>query len=175
MPEGDPGYLGLALALRSLREVVNTTSWEEADGPAFEKNIVAFWVHPLHKETWYRLLKQPMPLAQLAHEVQYLSTPTVAFAVDFLVEIPLQDHHRHMDETFLYALDILKEHLPVERLADVLQRKHRLRAMRRARYSLQRNRPCMNKQSSTRLMTSSTCSPIFKRRDARKRHKCSLR
>ncbi len=38
-PAGDPGYLGLALVLRSLREVTGTAPWEAADGLAFEKAL----------------------------------------------------------------------------------------------------------------------------------------
>ena len=120
-PAGDPGYLGLALVLRSLREVTGMAPWEAADGPAFEKEIVALWVHELHKTTLYHILEQPVPLATLAHEVKYLSTPTVTFAVESLLEILFQEHNRHLHETLLHALDVLKDHLPVESLVTALQ------------------------------------------------------
>ncbi len=107
--------------MRSLHEVTGTAPWEAADGLAFEKEIVALWVHELHKATWYHILEQPVPLATLAHEMKNLSTPAVTFAVESLLEILFQEHNRLLHETLLHALDALKNHLPVESLVTALQ------------------------------------------------------
>ena len=115
-PEGDPGYLGLALALRSLSQITHTAAWKENKGEETEQEVVAIWVHELQKAALTHLLEQPVALVSLVRDVQHLSRPARTFAAESLLDLLLQPENRHLHETLLSALEALHADISTQRL-----------------------------------------------------------
>jgi TIR domain/NACHT domain/HEAT repeat len=73
-PEGDPGQLGLALALKSLAEVAGTTTpyWKEVGGSKVEEALVATWVSRLLDASHQGNTTQQRQLGNLCTDLVHL-------------------------------------------------------------------------------------------------------
>ncbi len=120
-PQGDPGYLGLALALRSLRDVSSLAIWQEHGGPQLEREIIDTWVQALLTSAIYHMMTQPAPLAMLAHDIVHFAPFAVKYAVDRLLGILLQVRYQHLQPTIVHALTTFRDAIPLEPLLAALQ------------------------------------------------------
>ena len=120
-PQGDPGYLGLALALRSLRDVSSLAIWQEQGGPQLEREIIDTWLQALLTSAIYQSMAQPAPLATLAYDIVHCAPLAVKYAVDRLLGILLQVRYQHLQPTIVHALTMLRDAIPLEPLLAALQ------------------------------------------------------
>jgi len=73
--EGDPGNLGLMLALKSLAEVSEMVGWKASHTATIEKDIITTWIDELHFAVAHNRKTQIESLASLSYDVSHLRKP----------------------------------------------------------------------------------------------------
>ncbi len=117
--EGDPGDLGLALALKSLTEVTEENEWEAATRGPLQKRIVAIWLDELLKATRDQRRTKQERLQSLVREVSHLRGQEVDEILGPLLEA-LRDQHRDVRQVAVQVLGALGKRVPVSQLLPAL-------------------------------------------------------
>jgi HEAT repeat protein len=118
--EGDPGDLGLALALKSLVEVSVVEEWLSPQTIEFEQEIISTWFEELVTAARYQRFTQAKKLRVLAHDIGLLKEHATRIALNHLIPA-LEDRSVNVSAEVVRALGELGERMPLSCLFTPLQ------------------------------------------------------
>jgi HEAT repeat protein len=120
-PEGDPGDLGLTLALQSLGEIAvkQTRYWQEVGGTALEWEVAEAWMEQLFDAARQGREKQQERLRSVGQELHRLSISTLK-EIEAHLENALSDYDSQVKVEAAHALGRLGEHVPLDILIAAL-------------------------------------------------------
>ena len=113
--EGDPGDLGLALALKSLAEMTEADEWGTATRLQLQRDIVSTWLDELLKATRGQRRTKRERLQSLARDVFHLHGREVDEALKSLVKA-LWGQNRIVRDAVCKVLQELGQRVPIEPL-----------------------------------------------------------
>ncbi len=119
--EGDPGNLGLILALKSLTEVTEVADWENASTTALENNIITMWLYELREASVHERLTTKEYLIRLANDVGHLRKPSLEKVSKQLLAASTEEKNRDTAEKVLQNLG---DRLPLDLLLQALHSKN---------------------------------------------------
>jgi HEAT repeat protein len=119
-PDGDPGDLGLALALKSLVEVSVVEEWVSSQAMEFEEELIHTWFEELVKAARYQRSAKAEKLRILAHDIGLLKEHATRIALNHLIPA-LEDRSEHVRAQVVRALGELGERMPLNCLFIPLQ------------------------------------------------------
>ena len=121
LPEGDPGNLGVALMLKSVREItlVEGGIWEETEIRALERDMITFWLHDLFETTGGNHEAREERLKDLASDISLLHPTTVVWTIEQLLPLLLDENIR-VRRTAIETLGLLGECVPLDPLLTLL-------------------------------------------------------
>ncbi len=119
---GDPGNLGLALALKSLTEVSEMEEWASLDLTEIEQEIIVTWIKGLIISAQYYNTSRVKRLNALAYDIGLLREPTIALVLRFLTNA-LSNRSKNVRKEVVNALRTWGERLPLHILLVPLQDK----------------------------------------------------
>jgi HEAT repeat protein len=120
-PEGDPGDLGLALMLKSVREItlVEGEIWKETEIRALERDMITFWLHDLLETAYSNHEEREKRLRDLASDITLLHPITVTWTIEQLLSL-LHDKKSEVRWTAIETLSLLGDFVPLDPLMAVL-------------------------------------------------------
>jgi HEAT repeat protein len=118
--EGDPGNLGLALAIKSLVEVSEAEEWLSPHAIEFEQEIICTWFEELVTAARYQRSSKVEKLRVLAHDIGLLKEHATSTALNLLLSA-LEDRSENVRAEVVSALGELGERMPLTCLLAPLQ------------------------------------------------------
>lgn len=119
--EGDPGNLGLALMLKSMREItsVDEEIWGKAEVRGLEQDMITFWLHDLLETAHSNHETRGKRLRDLASDIVLLHPTTVDWTIEQLLPL-LFDKKYEARWTSIETLGLLGDSVPLAPLINVL-------------------------------------------------------
>ncbi len=118
--EGDPGNLGLALAIKSLVEVSEAEEWLSPNAIEFEQEIIYTWFEELVMAARYQRSTKVEKLRILAYDIGLLNKHATSTILNLLISAS-EDRSENIREEVVSALGELGERMPLKCLFAPLQ------------------------------------------------------
>jgi HEAT repeat protein len=120
-PEGDPGSLGLALMLKSAREItlLDREPGQATEIRALEKDMITLWLQDLLETAGSDHEAREKRLRDLTADIALLHPATVAWTVEQLVQL-LRDEKPVVSWTAIETLGFLGDAVPLDPLITIL-------------------------------------------------------
>ena len=123
--DGDPGSLGLALALKSLTEVSEMEEWTAIGATEIEEKIIFTWLHDLTVSAQYERIGRVQRLHALVYDISFLREQLISLALRVLKH-ELYNRKENVRTAIVHALGRMRERLPLNILFVPLQDKSSL-------------------------------------------------